>query len=476
MWKYRLPYEKIEYGSNIIIYGAGLIGREYVGQIYELNYANIIAVVDKMWTNYKSESIQVVGIEKIRKLKFDKIIIAIKSKDIRDEVVRQLHNEYDISIDKIIADPPVIYETNSDIIYYKSPCDSSCGDQAVTVAVLLGKGIGDAIISKRFICELANVCDENISIDLYVDEHILEFCKVLFSDAGYIKNIYARGTIPFDSLAYNYDLAIYPAYILYVYNVNYISMLRKNEKFAEKISFMLQQLKKQDYNNSHYIENSILFARCKKKGVNAYTYYSFDGLFDIKDTYVHIPMCEKYKTRFEEINLPEKFITINFGWGYNEHEKEKNYIPNKVWPIKRYEEFIGFFKKKYPDISIVQLGLRDSYRIKGVNQYIFDENIEVVKYILQASRLHVDCEGGLVHIATQLGTKCAVLFGPTPAHYFGYPQNINIVSDVCSDCYYLDEDYSVCYRLLEKPECMWGITATQVMDAIDGYLSSVLDK
>jgi ADP-heptose:LPS heptosyltransferase len=49
--------------------------------------------------------------------------------------------------------------------------------------------------------------------------------------------------------------------------------------------------------------------------------------------------------------------------------------------------------------------------------------------------MHIDDEGGLVHMATALGTKCAVLFGPTPVGIFGYEQNINICADTCKECF-----------------------------------------
>ena len=64
------------------------------------------------------------------------------------------------------------------------------------------------------------------------------------------------------------------------------------------------------------------------------------------------------------------------------------------------------------------------------------ESLELVKYVLKGSLLHIDCDSGLVHLATQLGTKCVVLFGQTSVWYFGYEQNINIVSKVCNSCYF----------------------------------------
>ncbi|MBR5162824.1 MAG: hypothetical protein IKW79_02235, partial [Schwartzia sp.] len=95
---------------------------------------------------------------------------------------------------------------------------------------------------------------------------------------------------------------------------------------------------------------------------------------------------------------------------------------------------------------------------------------ELVKYVLRNAVLHVDIEGGLVHLATQLGTKCAVLFGPTPVTFFGYPQNINIVSPRCAGCHGLYEDLNHCAKEQAEPECMRSITPEMVMEAIAKYM------
>lgn len=469
MWKYLFPFGRIEQGSDIVIYGAGVIGRQYIEQLRAINYANIVAVADREWQKYEANDIELVAPEKLIDLSFDKLIIAIKNDSIRNEVAHTMAQEYCIHTSKIVSDAPTFSEQSVTIsIQNKAPIGASCFSNLVSLAVRLGKGLGDAVISKRFIHELIKESDNTLSVDLYVDASIYDFIKVLYSDEDCINQIYFNETIPITNACYSYDLALYPSYLLQFYHVDTEAIQKKNARFASKIVQLLDKINNDYLDNSRAVEYSVQFSRCKKKGVNAFTSYAFDGLFPINDTKVHIPLCEEYKENFQQLKLPHRYITINFGWGYNGHEDDNKYIPNKIWPIKRYEEFLRLFKLEYPDISVVQLGIKDSYHITAVDRYVFGENIETVKYILQDSSLHIDCEGGLVHIATQLGTKCAVLFGPTPVHYFGYPQNINIVSAVCSDCYYLDNDFSVCYRRLDRPECMWGITAEQVMDAIKG--------
>ena len=96
--------------------------------------------------------------------------------------------------------------------------------------------------------------------------------------------------------------------------------------------------------------------------------------------------------------------------------------------------------------------------------------MEIVKHILRHAIFHLDIDAGLVHLATQLGTKCIVLFGPTPVDLLGYPQNINITAGDCQGCAGLYDDLYKCARNMDKPECMYSITPELVLEHVEKYL------
>ncbi len=50
---------------------------------------------------------------------------------------------------------------------------------------------------------------------------------------------------------------------------------------------------------------------------------------------------------------------------------------------------------------------------------------------------------------------------------------MNIVSDNCNSCYFLERNFTRCLRRLEQPECMASITPDRVMNAIEGYLAEL---
>jgi ADP-heptose:LPS heptosyltransferase len=100
------------------------------------------------------------------------------------------------------------------------------------------------------------------------------------------------------------------------------------------------------------------------------------------------------------------------------------------------------------------------------------ESFELVEKIITDSKLHFDCESGLVHVATQLGVKCFVVFGPTPIWYFGYEGNCNIGPKVCGECKGLLNDwYTHCIKY-DSPKCMESITAQMVFEKIEDYLKN----
>ena len=111
--------------------------------------------------------------------------------------------------------------------------------------------------------------------------------------------------------------------------------------------------------------------------------------------------------------------------------------------------------------------------LRSLSKYFLGKPFSFVTNVLSNSMLHIDIEGGMVHLASNLGTKCLVLFGPTQMKYYGYENNINIMAGDCHDCCGLYADVNKCARNMEKPECMYSITPEMVTEKIVKYLASL---
>jgi len=161
-----------------------------------------------------------------------------------------------------------------------------------------------------------------------------------------------------------------------------------------------------------------------------------------------------------------KYITIHDGVStLNEGQVVR---ATKTWDLTSWADLVKMLKIKFPEHKIIQLGGSVSRRIKGVDYcFVGSFSIEDTFKILAHSDLHIDGDSGLVHAAYTFGVKSVVMFGPTPAKFFGYPENINIQSPFCSPCWWKNDTWlKDCPMAYSVPLCMNSIYPSVVMERI----------
>lgn len=89
---YLFPYALVERGSDIILYGAGEVGKAFYEQLRENHYCNVAAWIDKN-TNCK----RTLYPEQILGMKYSRIVIAVDGRKMADEIKKEL---VDMGIDK----------------------------------------------------------------------------------------------------------------------------------------------------------------------------------------------------------------------------------------------------------------------------------------------------------------------------------------------------------------------------------------
>jgi hypothetical protein len=88
--------------------------------------------------------------------------------------------------------------------------------------------------------------------------------------------------------------------------------------------------------------------------------------------------------------------------------------------------------------------------------------------LIQHAQFHLDNEGGLVHLARALGTRCCVVFGPTLPSYFGYEANLNIVPRECGACWCMEGRWMThCVKVSALPPCMYTQSPLDVVAQIE---------
>ena len=100
--EFLVPFDKIPAHSRIILYGAGKQGMTYYDQIKRINYCNVVAWVDKNYSQYEQYGVKNIDILKDEQFQFDYVVIAIYSDTIKNEVIQNLC-EFGIEKCKIIS-------------------------------------------------------------------------------------------------------------------------------------------------------------------------------------------------------------------------------------------------------------------------------------------------------------------------------------------------------------------------------------
>lgn len=452
--KVLFPYERIEKDSNIIIYGANGIGRTLAQQVNVTKYCNILCFVDHGQVLKNHEQIEGYAVHAVRQLKssnaYDYIVVAQDSDERKGEILKELR-AYQVPLEKVIFDVKA-YIMEEKPVFSKN----------ARICIIVTGGLGDYIIEKRFIVEFLKL-DKNMEIYISSDDlKKKDFLSAVFFDMPRTILTYENAS---DIIFSEYDMVFSLDHIMRLLFVNKTQLKIKSRRVFHFAKIWLNKYDNiKEYNKKIQWESVVHVERAKILGMNRYSIMQTYTNLTISDTHVRIALKTAYKKYYNALGLGKKYITVNRGADSRPDGK----MQVKVWPSEAYQELIRLVKAKYPHLQVVQIGNKGSERFGNADHYVFGEHIETVKYVLRDSMLHIDCEGGLVHLATQLGTKCIVVFGPTPAFYYGYKENINIVSQECHDCMGTTEEwYTECYRGdVYPPRCMKSITPQIVYHAL----------
>ncbi len=102
---YLFPYQLIDKGSRIILYGAGKVGQSYYEQIRKNAYCSIAAWAD---SNAYKEDENIISPMMIAEIEYSKIVIAIKSRKSAEEIIQSLVH-LGVDREKIVwVEPPVM--------------------------------------------------------------------------------------------------------------------------------------------------------------------------------------------------------------------------------------------------------------------------------------------------------------------------------------------------------------------------------
>ena len=331
----------------------------------------------------------------------------------------------------------------------------------INIAIHVGGGLGDFVVYKAIFTELLKI--ENCCLSLFTLSY--ENTNTIIGNMKNIHIYYAmayRKKMPF-------DVFLEIDHYIKVKEINISSLKKKSKALYEMLNKIIQYNEQHipSTNNVLTQRNSIIF-RAKYLGLNRWSQLSCGGIFDMSAMRSQIELDINRKEIIAKYGLVGNgYITISCGADIDMGGMKQT----KIWPIDKYSELTLKIKTMFPKLKVVQLAQKNEPHAKNVDVVIQENDFENVKILLSEAKTHVSNEGGLVHVATQLGIQCIVIFGPTPVHYYGYPSNINIESPFCSGCMEVNyEWFTKCPRSFEKAMCMDNISVEMVFNALKNIL------
>lgn len=119
-------------------------------------------------------------------------------------------------------------------------------------------------------------------------------------------------------------------------------------------------------------------------------------------------------------------------------------------------------------IPIVQIGDKADSLIEGVQCDLRgNTSLSELCLVMKRGLLHLDTEGGLAHFARSLNVPAIVFFGTTSKAFFGYESALNLSSEKCGCCWYVNASWlGKCPRGTAGPICTESIDTAPVREYI----------
>ncbi len=327
-----------------------------------------------------------------------------------------------------------------------------------TVCFELLGGYGDIVVVANYIEKFAKKFGPNIEINITSDRQ-LTTCKDIFWGKSYIKGIIQKKTEC--NFCAKIILTRYPI-------IDYID--KRSKKLNPKLYDYLQFLFEFNKNNPEsydwaYPFDFVATNRELLKGNTRTTMMDIGGRIGVKDSQFRLMYDENAKSILNKYGLEKcSFATIQRG-------AQASAEATKIMSLQKYNEFTSKFKRRFPDVKLVQLGRADTTKLENIDVDLRGKtDANELKATLDAAKIHIDCECGMVHLKNALNKgRSVVFFGPTSPDFFAYEQNLNFRISSCKVpfCEWLDKDWTKkCIAGLEENRCINKIDIDDVIRRI----------
>ncbi|MDR1396693.1 MAG: methyltransferase domain-containing protein [Desulfarculales bacterium] len=425
MRKFIFPYESIKKDSNIIIYGAGDAGRQFIEALGKTAYCNVLCVLDKNFAEKSEFPVKVLPPEAIFDIDSDDysaVLIAISSLVI-PEKARQYLLKAGVPENKILLFDNALKNTSA-LMKPDSVINADDSGNTFRWAVASIGGLGDDLIASILLKTVRKVVGTGLRVDFY--------CKVpeLFYGMSFIDRVFNRAEYS-ENLNSDYDAVMTGGNFWRLERVNLAKARRFSRRLYDYFVDMIWH-----YENVFELGDSTasrkLIKYCAILGRNRWEQQNVHGILPLdRRTLPYMPLNPNFFGVLQKYALEGKrYLTVCDSVNSSQARSAK------LWSNAKFNALLALLKQHCPLISVICIGenadggeFRDAdLDLRGMT------TPEEMTVLLKYGVLHIGCEGGLIHLKRFMGGKSVCLFGPTSISAYGYPENINIRSDVLPEC------------------------------------------
>ena len=332
----------------------------------------------------------------------------------------------------------------------------------ISIAFNIKGGIGDILCGFNYVKYFWLRFKDNLyRLDIYAFRNIDVLKSIITED-------FVSGVFLDNQKRKQYDLVIKLSRYPQIEMIN-DNIAKTSTEFIEYISL----IKKFNLQYCHFfrylpicdgLSNDLLEIENKKRIQQAdiYNYFSIST-----DNIVNIKINDE-ETVLSKFGLKKNnFIIVHRGVDTVQCKKSV-----KLWPVQYYEELLRLVRKK-SHLVIVQVGYIYDEFLSGVDLDLRGKtNFSELIALLDSAKLHIDNEGGLVHLRHFIcKSKSLVLFGPTSPDVYGYSENLNLRSYVCKyPCEWVSNKWQEHCISDDKNICMHSLTPDFVFNKVEPFL------
>jgi ADP-heptose:LPS heptosyltransferase len=143
----------------------------------------------------------------------------------------------------------------------------------------------------------------------------------------------------------------------------------------------------------------------------------------------------------EELGLhKDPYVTIHDGFDETFGKWMRISRCTKQLPLDKWRAIIDELHEER--LKVVQVGGSAEPLLPGIDVDLRGKtSISQLCFVLKSAVVHIDTEGGIVHVARAVNKRSIVFFGPTSVTFWGYPANINLISSEYTDCWWIKRDW-----------------------------------